>query len=116
MLSATAVAEQEDRAEWHLWNWSVWHRRRTSKGGYPSRGMGGLGCSGSSDFDAMCATSDARCALAVDVMIDDLVPRQRAAVYNEWIADVFEFRGDHQAIYEQAKDKIARGLRTKGIW
>ena len=115
-MTAAAVAEQEDRAEWHLWNWSVWHGRRTNSLGYPSRGMGGLGCSGSSDFDSMCANADNRCALAVDTIVDDLPPRERAALYNRWIVSVFRFRDGEDMAYKTAKSKLGKRLWAKGIW
>ena len=75
-----------------------------------------MGCSGSSDLDAMCATSDARCAVAMDVMIDELPAREQWAVYNKWIAAVSHIRGNEDELYASAKERLGRGLRAKGIW
>ena len=126
MNAAAAVAEQDDRAEWHLWNWSQWMRKRPRElvpvrdkereSGYPSRGMGGLGCSGASDFDSMCAAVDTRCAAATDALIDDLPQPERLAIYNRWIANVFRFRDGEDRAYKAGKTKIGRGLWARGIW
>jgi len=54
--------------------------------------------------------------MAVDTIIDDLPQRERLAIYNEWLGTVFRFCGDAASLYLAGVDKLARGLRAKGIW
>ena len=107
--------------EWHLSNWAAWQRGAGNNLGYPSRASGGMGKSGSSDFDALCASADTHCAHAVDTLIDDLPRLERYAVYNTWLATVFIYRGSDDVqtvadLYVDAKERIAKGLEAKGIW
>ena len=107
----------DERLVWHLGNWVAWHRKGNSVGvGYPSRASGGIGKSGSTDFEAMCENSDNSMAMAVDALIDDLPQLERMAVYNEWMGTVFKLHGDAAELYLGAVDKIGRGLRARGVW
>lgn len=111
----------EDRMEFHLANWAAWQRGSGMNLWYPSRASGGIGKTGSSDFDAMCATADAHCAHAVDTLIDDLPPRERMTIYNTWLATVFIYRGCDDVmtvadLYIRGKERIAKGLEQRGIW
>lgn len=115
MIAATQ-AEELDRLDWHLRNWVAWQRRGGLNIWYSSRASGGMGKSGSSDFDSMCANADNRSAMAVDTILDDLPGRERMAVYNEWLATVFRFEGDAIALYDAAVQKLERGLIARGIW
>lgn len=106
-----------ERVDWHLWNWEQWQRHEGTFGDYESRASGGVGGTGSKDFDAMVATADARCALAVDVIIGGLPPIQRMAVHNVHLSTVFRFRdeGAQAAMYVLACKTIGRGLDIRGI-
>ena len=66
------LAVEQDRLDWHLRNWVSWHHRGGMRLWYSSRASGGMGSSGSSDFEAMCANSDNSYAMAMDTIIDDL--------------------------------------------
>jgi len=108
---------EDERLLWHLRNWVAWHRKGNSVGvWYSSRASGGIGKSGSTDFEAMCANSDNTLAMAVDALVDDLPQRERLAIYNEWLATVFRFEGDAAALYESGVERLAKGLRARGIW
>ncbi len=120
-MTAAAVAEQEDRTDWHLRNWAAWLGRGGLNIWYPSRASGRMGQSGSSDFDSMCANVDAHCAQAVDTIIDDLPQRERQELYNAWMATVFRYRGHdepvvREALYKSAVTRLSKGMRARGMW
>ena len=115
-MSALPATVEEDRVEWHLRNWKAWQQKGGLRLGYSSRASGGIGKSGSTDFDAMCANADNSSAVAVDTIIDDLPQRERLAIYNEWLCTVFRFEGDALALYESGVNRLAKGLRARGIW
>jgi hypothetical protein len=75
-----------------------------------------MGHSGSTDFDSMCANSDADSARAVDALIEDLPQAEKLTIHNEWLATVFRVRGDPVELYASAKEKISRGLTARGIY
>jgi hypothetical protein len=106
----------DDRLEWHLWNWEQWQfRQRGSYGrGYPSRGLSGMGCSGSSDLDAMIANADVRCAKAVEAILGECSPAERAAVHAMHLAAVFRLR-DLKGAYDRATERVRKGLERRGI-
>lgn len=105
------------RLEWHLKNWSAWMNADSTRLGYPSRAAGFVAAVVTGDFDAMVETADKRCARAVDALMKDLVPAERAAVAHHYLYAVFRFRGDCLCEYlRQAKGKIARGLVARGIY
>lgn len=106
-----------DRLAWHLDNWAAWMGGRAVRLWYPSRASGRMGSSGSTDFDAMVATADARCAACVDALIDDLPQPQHLAIYHRHLASVWRFpRFDLEQCYRTARDSIAKGLTLRGIW
>ena len=109
-------ASQQDRCEWHLSNWSAWMRAGGVNLWYPSRASGGMGRSGSTDFDAMCANADTTSARAVDALIEGLPQAEKLTIHNEWLSTVFRVRGDPAELYASAKERIAKGLAAKGIW
>jgi hypothetical protein len=77
-----------------------------------------MGCSGSSDLDAMTATADRRCAEAVEAVLNELAPALRCAVHALHLAAVFRFRGGPETIadlYDRATDAVRRGLMVRGI-
>lgn len=115
-MNALANLIENDRTEWHLSNWATWMHKGSVGKGYPSRASGGMGRSGSTDFDAMCANADTTSALAVDTLIEDLPQAERLTVHNEWLAAVYRVRGDPAELYASAKERIAKGLAAKGIW
>lgn len=76
-----------------------------------------MGSSGSSDFDQMADHADARCAAAMDALIDDLPRPEHVVIYHvhtgcmlpSWITNM-------EPIYISAKQYLAGGLSLKGIW
>lgn len=96
-------------------NWAQWMRSGGISLWYPSRASGGMGRSGASDFDAMCANADARCAAAVDALIEALPQNEKLAVHNVHTATVFKLRGSTRYLYGEAKIKIGKGLDARGI-
>jgi hypothetical protein len=113
MTCAESIAEY-DRCDWHLANWATWMRVSGLALWFPSRALA-IGKSGSSDFDAMVATADTRCAVAVDAIIDGLPLPERLAVYHIHLAAVWRLRF-LDAYYASAKDHVAEGLTKRGIW
>jgi hypothetical protein len=107
--------ELEGRCAWHLANWAQWMRQSALKLSYPSRAPI-IGKSGSSDFDAMVATEDTRCAVAVDAIIDGLPVAERLAVHHVHLAAVWRPGADLAGSYAAARDRVALGLTKRGIW
>lgn len=105
----------EERLRWHLANWAAWIRHDDHRLGYPSRASGGIGSTGSREFDAMVATADARCAEAVDAILDDLPKPDRAAVYSIHIEAVWFGPEPLSDVYCRACDQIRNRLDAKGI-
>jgi hypothetical protein len=104
----------DDRLDWHLWSWANWHRTGKYAASYPSRASGGIGKSNSSDFDAMVAAVDARCAFAVDTALWDCSPAQRAAVFNRHLDCVYVIRDEEQH-YNSAREHLKKTLTRHGI-
>lgn len=107
--------ELEGRCAWHLANWAQWMRQSDFKLSYPSRAVC-IGVSGSRSFDAMVATEDTRCAVAVDAIIDGLAAPERVAVHHVHLAAVWRPDADLAGFYAAAKDHGAEGLARRGIW
>ena len=109
----------DERLLWHLENWAEWQRRGNHYGtGYASRASGGIGRSGNTDFEAMVATADARCALAVDTILDGLPPAERSSVHHYHLGAVFRFPHvglGAEIAYERAKNTIRIRLLLRGI-
>ena len=109
------IGMTDDRVDWHLWNWSQWMRRNSHRLGYPRLASGGMGRSAHSDFDEMVQAADARCARAVDAIIEALPAAQRIAVHHKLLASVYRVRADLATSYADACDRIRRELMRKGI-
>ncbi len=106
----------EQRAEWHLDNWAAWMRGvGLPQLWYPGRSPM-LGRSGSSDFDALVANADTRCAAAVDAIIEGL-PRPFSSMLHcvKLGCCPHPVRPD-KGVYEQARASIAKGLTARGFW
>jgi len=110
----------EDRLTWHLDNWSEWQRDRHADfgRGAPHRASGGIQSGSSRDFDSMVAEVDLKCAKAVDVVIDDLSPVERAAVFHIHMGAVYRFPRvglGAEVAYARAREGIRAGLLRRGI-
>lgn len=95
------------RVHWMLDNWAAFERLRLPLNGYPSRASG-MGVSGSTDFDAMCANADRRCAEAVDAVVKGLPRAMQQALYAYHVDRV-------EAVYATACRIMARQLTLRGI-
>jgi hypothetical protein len=104
-----------ERLDWMLWNWGRWMHRPTGRLGFSPHASGGMGRSGSDDFDEMVDRADVRCAQAVDALVESLPQAQHAAVYHKHLAAVFRTRGDLDKLYAEACETIRRGLVRRGI-
>lgn len=111
----------DERLDWHLANWAEYMRPRQSDygRGYSGRASGGMGQSGSRDFDTMVEAADSDCARAVDAIIcGSCTPIEQCAVHHYHLGAVFRFqrigRGAELA-YESAREKIGAGLVQRGI-
>jgi hypothetical protein len=122
-MSTNTSTMSEARLEWHLDNWAEWQFKRENRGGYPTRASGGIGLRASNTFDSMVQAADDRCARAVEAILDGLMPAERAAVWHFHLGVDFNvqvFRFPHvgygaERLYEQAREKIRKGLVSKGI-
>jgi hypothetical protein len=108
----------DERLDWHVWNWARWHRARGRRqGDHQGRASGGIGKSGSSDFDAMVAAEDTRSAYAVEAIVNDLPAPQSNALHHVQLEAVFRFtRADPRPHYDAALAAIRAGLVKRGIW
>lgn len=104
----------DDRLEFHLWNWEQWMHRSKVDRGYPRKSAGGW-TDGNSDFDTMVERVDARCARAVDAIIDGLPSPQRIAVHIRHLAAKWPGRIDIETEYSGACERIKRELTKRGI-
>ncbi len=108
-----------DRIEFHLANWARWQRSGTAVDGH-ARESTGLSSGGTSKgFDEMVEAEDRRCAQVVDVILDNLPPVERMAIYMERkiMGRVFEFKRMtyHQAL-TAGKLALGRELARRGVW
>lgn len=110
-----------DRVEFHLRNWARWMRSGQEVDGH-ARESTGLSDGGTSKgFDEMVEAEDRRCAKVVDVILDNLPPVQRIAIFIERgiMGKVFRFNR-LQPTYEQAlaagKAALGRELARRGVW
>ncbi len=114
---STAIAfGAPDRVEWHLWNWSRWHKTGGSEQGVKIA-VGLTSGGASQNVDDMTENEDRKCARTTNTIINDLPPAQGAAVHHEYLHSVYRFpRGNFAALLAEAKSAIGRGLAKKGVW
>lgn len=119
-MNATASVDRQmtdERLAWHLHNWRQWHLEsdRELAGDYPA--SVGL-FTPPRDWDDRLAASDARCAEAIETIVGDMQPAERAAVHHRHLAAVWRFaRSDWslERCYENALLRIRIGLIARGI-
>lgn len=107
------------RVEWHLENWRRWMRSGQEVDGMPGRSSGCSDGGTSRGFDEMVECEDRRCAKIVDVILDNLPPHQRIAVYIERriMMRVTRFeQANYDANLKAAKGVIGRELSRRGVW
>lgn len=119
----------EQRLDWHLENWAEWQQRDRVGTGHNRRASGGM-ISGSHygrPFDEMVQAADAKCAAAVEALLDGCSPAERCAVHHRYLAAVFRWRGIDpildpvkalalsEAPYQRARTIIRNGLLKRGI-
>lgn len=104
----------DDRLRWHLANWQAWMHHHNLRLGYPTKAVG-MHSQASRDFDEMVETADARCAAAVDAIIDGLNARSRAAIYRAHLGSSWRYLFDFAAAYAIACNEVRTGLLAKGI-
>lgn len=82
--------------------------------GYPTKSLG-MHSQASRDFDEMVDVADARCAAAVDAIIDGLTPRYRAALYHCHLGTSWRYMMGWDTCYLLACEQIRNSLRARGI-
>lgn len=115
---AAPTGMDDDRLDWHLWNWSAWHSRRFGEFRrlwYPARASSGMGRSHGSDFDGMVAVADTRCARAVEAALADCSPAERCSVHHIHLEAVYRLREPLQDCYALARKRIRDHLTRAGI-
>jgi hypothetical protein len=106
-----------DRIDWHLWNWTRWQHTGALVVGYASRASGGFRSGSLHEFDAMVVEADNECAIAVDVILAGLSPAQRCAVHHVHLDAVYRFVDAVllATAYSAARFAIGRGLDVRGV-
>lgn len=117
LVAVSGRGMQEDRAEWHLWNWQQWMHRGEHRIGYPSKASGGiLGYRTTFDFDAEYERTCVVLARAVDVVIDALPGTYRTAVHAQLLGGPWRLPDIALGIcYRHSVRLVARSLDAKGI-
>ena len=107
----------DDRTDWYLYTWERWMRgSKTMRLAFPSRASGGMGSSGSLDFDQMADAAEIRCAEATDSCIDELQGRDRMAIYATHLAGQWTpYAPDLPHCYANAKQELGRRLDKHGM-
>lgn len=109
----------DDRLDWHLWNWSAWQSRSRYAAfralWFPVRSVIGVGNMHSPDFDEAVGQVDAACARAVEAGLGGCSPAERAAVHHRHLEAVWRVRGDLDAFYRAALEKVRTHLTRMGI-
>lgn len=110
----------DDRVDWHLWNWANFQRRPADASHLQHRkkASSGIGRTNSQTFDDMCDAADARCADATNVAIEDLPKWDKAAVKHHHLENYPAPDLPTQAIalyYRAACIEIGRKLDRAGI-
>jgi hypothetical protein len=108
------------RLTWHFDNWAEWHKASSSEmdNDLPERSGGGVFQCAPRDFDSLVASSDTRCAEAVEAILEGLPAVQRCAVHHVHLDAVFSFPRhafSYVVPYEIARVMVAAGLVRRGI-
>lgn len=104
----------------HLAMWVAWQHAWSADDelGYPKQSpmfSGAQGGAVSPDtFDHLCEQADAWVARAMDAIIDDLPPIERAAIYHLHLCAVFRGR-DLDAAYAAALEHLGMAMAAKGL-
>lgn len=108
-----------DRVEFHLDNWARWQRSGQEVQGHARESLGLSSGGTSKGFDEMAETSDRRCAVIVEAILDNLPPVERIAIMIERriMGRVFTFKriSYYQAL-TSGKQAIGRELSRRGVW
>lgn len=109
----------DDRLFWHLSNWSEWQKQDGVGIGYPRFASGGMGVSHGigERFNLNVSEADARCARAVEAILEGVTPAERCAVHHVHLHAVYRFGRETsvEAAYDRAVEKVRKGLRARGI-
>ena len=115
--SKTIGGMPEFRLEFHLDNWRRYMRSDVPVDGYPGRSAGCLGGGLSATFDELVDAADARCARAVDALMQGLGNSERAAINHVYLYAVFRFpRSNLRELLESGRLKVAKGLVSRGFY
>jgi hypothetical protein len=105
----------EDRVEFHLFNWAKWLRGSGMRLGYPSRASGGIGISHSADFDQMADNADNTIASWVDAIIRGLGNLEQKALRVEYLGERWTSPTEIGLVLVIAREGVRAGLDRKGI-
>lgn len=108
-----------ERVDFHLSNWSRWLRTGQAVQGHAHSSSVVCGGATSKGFDEMAESSDRRCAVIVDTILQNLPAPQRIAIYTERgiVAAVFRFeRTTYAEALAFGKLALGRELSRRGVW
>lgn len=108
-----------ERVEWHLETWRRWMRSGQEVDALPGRSSGVSDGGTSKGFDEMVEAEDRRCARIVNVILDNLPPVERIAIYQYKgiTGRVFKFvRVSYDEALKAGKLAVGRELSRRGVW
>lgn len=110
------AGEEERRIDVALETWAQWAQAPDGSMGYPNHSA--VLQNGTGDaWDVWCDEADKRLAKAVDAILWSMPPAPRAAVHRRYLDAVFCFPRDNYAgLLLDARQRIAIGLRKRGLW
>lgn len=108
--------EEERRIDVALDTWAQWAQAPDGSMGYP--GHSAVMQNGTGDaWDVWCDEADKALAKAVDAILWSMPPAPRAAVHRRYLDAVFRFpRDNYPECLADARQRIAIGLRKRGLW
>ena len=101
-----------DTLDYHLLNWSAWHR---------TGGVGlGLdvsdGVHGCLTFQDMCRRMDRRNAVIFEALVNDLPPAHHAALHHQYLGTLWRFpRVNLRVVLTQARELLRVGMHERGL-
>lgn len=93
-------------ADYHLSNWARWMRNFEVRTGYDHESAVVGNYTASTSIDDMYDSKDKNDAKISNAIIEDLAPIHQVAIHNVYLACVWRFRGDINAVFVEAVEKF----------
>ena len=120
MLAELRSDPDTSRIEYWLRIWAQWQRRSDMRLGYPARSLALVSGGASRRTDEWIEDEseriESRNAQAMDALINDLPPAQRAAIHCSWLGATFRFpRQNFNVLLQQAYVRLLAGMDRRDI-